>query len=450
VAAGCEGFMPERKMTMASVAMETLGCKVNQYESSYFLETLKAAGYRLESFRERADVYVVHSCTVTSKAAFQTRQLLRRAQRINPDARIVVAGCGAQLEPDRFADERLATHVLGNDEKFDLPRWLEAPGSLSDPLRALSNPRHCTDCRSVPITLMHSGRARAFLKVQDGCDTFCSYCIVPFTRGRSRSLPSGEVRAQMDRFIHHGYQEVVLTGIHLGQWGRDLDPEQDLVGLLRLLAVEHLPPRVRLSSLEPMEWSGELVRHLSSSPCICPHFHIPLQSGDEEILKRMHRPYTPREYSEVVRELQYLFPEAALGADVLVGFPGETEHHFNATFELINRLPLTYLHVFPYSPRKGTPAASWPGRVTGHELKRRTRLLQDLGAGKRLVFRERFVGRWVEVLAEVEEKPGWWRGTTPNYLQVRFSARHRPPPGSLTTVQITRATETGLEGQAAP
>ena len=437
-------------MTKASVALETLGCKVNQYESSYFAETLKAAGYRLASFREHADVYVVHSCAVTSKAAFQTRQLLRRAQRIHPGARIVVAGCGAQLEPDRFADERLATHILGNDEKFDLPHWLEAPGALSDPLRALGNPRHCTGCRSGPISRMHSGRARAFLKVQDGCDTFCSYCVVPLTRGKSRSLPPEEVRAQMDRFIHHGYQEVVLTGIHLGQWGRDLAPAQDLVALLRLLAAEHLPPRIRLSSLEPMEWSGELVRHLSSSPCICPHFHVPLQSGDEEILKRMHRPYTPREYSEVVRELHYLFPEAALGADVLVGFPGETEYHFNATFELISRLPLTYLHVFPYSPRKGTPAARLPGRVTGPELKHRTHSLQDLGFRKRQSFRERFVGRWVEVLVEVEEKPGLWKGTTPNYLQVRFLSRHHPLPGSLAIVQITGATETGLEGQEAP
>jgi threonylcarbamoyladenosine tRNA methylthiotransferase MtaB len=253
----------------------------------------------------------------------------------------------------------------------------------------------------------------------------------------------------MDRFLVHGYQEVVLTGIHLGQWGKDLEPSQDLAGLLRFLGEEGLPPRVRLSSLEPMEWGGGLIPQLSSSPWICPHFHIPLQSGDAEILQRMHRPYTPHAYSEVVRELHFLFPDAALGADVLVGFPGETSDQFNATLELIRNLPLTYLHVFPFSPREGTLAARWPGRVTGHELKRRAQILQSLGAQKREVFRGRFVGRWVEVLTEVEEKPGWWRGTTPNYLQVLFHAQNPPIAGSLVNVRIARCTETGLEGEAA-
>jgi threonylcarbamoyladenosine tRNA methylthiotransferase MtaB len=435
-------------MDKTTVALETLGCKVNQYESSYFLDVLEKTGYLPVSFRERADVYIVHSCAVTSKAAFQTRQLLRRAQRLNPHARIVVAGCDAQLEPGRFAAERLATHVLGNEEKFDLPRWLEAPGSLSSPCLALSDSRLYVRCKSLPTARMHSGRARAFLKVQDGCDAFCSYCVVPLTRGKSRSLPPGEVRAQMDRFLDHGYGEVVLTGIHLGQWGREFEPTLDLTHLLDFLSSGSLPPRVRLSSLESMEWSQSFIRLLSSAPWICPHFHIPLQSGDAEILRRMHRPYSPDDYANVIHELHILFPEAALGADVMVGFPGESEDQFNNTLRLIQQLPLTHLHVFPFSPREGTLAAGLPGRITGAELKRRARALQSIGAEKRRAFQIRFLGKWVEVLVEVREKPGGWRGTTPNYLQVLFASRSAPAPGSLVKVRIVRATENGLEGEA--
>ena len=435
-------------MNRTTVALETLGCKVNQYESSYSLEALKEAGYRPVSFREHADIYIVHSCAVTSKAAFQTRQLLRRAQRLNPEARIVVAGCDAQLEPGRFAGERLATHVLGNEEKFDLPRWLEAPGTLAGPCLAVGDSRRFERCKALPTSRMQSGRARAFLKVQDGCNAFCSYCVVPITRGKSRSLPPEEVRAQMDRFLAYGYREVVLTGIHLGQWGRELKPARDFSQLLKLLSSGGLPARVRLSSLEPVEWTEALLRHLSSAPWVCPHFHIPLQSGDAEILQRMHRPYSPVDYANVVQELHYLFPEAALGADVLVGFPGESEANFNNTLNLIQRLPLSYLHVFPFSPREGTLAARLPGRITGSELKRRAGALQIIGTQKRHAFRARFVGRVVEVLAEVEEKPGWWRGTTPNYLQVLFESRNLTTAGSIARVRITRATETGLEGES--
>ncbi|GLI34526.1 tRNA (N(6)-L-threonylcarbamoyladenosine(37)-C(2))-methylthiotransferase MtaB [Desulforhabdus amnigena] len=429
------------------VALETLGCKVNQYESSYFLQLLEEAGCKTVGFREHADVYIVHSCAVTSKAGFQTRQLLRRAQRLNPAAKIIVTGCEAQLDSRRIAEEGLATHILGNAEKFDLPKWLQAPGSLSHPLMALSDPRRYDHFPPQPVTRMYSGRARAFLKLQDGCDSFCSYCVIPFTRGKSRSLPAHEVRLQMDRFLDHGYQEVVLTGIHLGQWGKDLEPRQGLAALLEELERSALPPRVRLSSLEPMEWTDELLHYLTSRQWICPHFHVPLQSGDDEILERMHRPYKAHQYEELVRELHFLFPRAAIGADVLVGFPGETEEHFQNTFELLNRLPISYMHVFPFSPRPGTLAAKWPGRVTGNELKRRARLLHRLSAAKRQTFRERFMGETIEVLAESQVKPGWWQGTSRNYLQIFFPAPCDLPPGSLVSVRIRRLTGEGVMGE---
>jgi threonylcarbamoyladenosine tRNA methylthiotransferase MtaB len=435
-------------MSTPTFALETLGCKVNQYESSFFQGALEKAGYQSVAFQDRADVYLVHSCTVTGKAAFQTRQLLRRAQRTNSKAIIVVAGCGAQIEAPRLAAEGLATHILGTREKFDLLEWLQAPGTLATPCLGVSNSRSYTAFRTLPVTHMAAARTRAFLKVQDGCDAFCSYCIVPFSRGVSCSLPPAEVHAQVERFRSSGHQEVVLTGIHLGQWGKDLQPAQSLVDLLDNLAAEIPPMRLRLSSLETLEWNSGLLRHLLRWAWICSHFHIPLQSGDVEILQRMHRPYTPRQFAEVILELHHLFPAAALGSDVLVGFPGETARHFTNTLELLQRLPLSYLHVFPYSPRPGTEAAQWPQRVTGAELKGRTLVLRDLSVQKRTAFHGRFVGQTVEVLVEgaVKGRPGWMQGTSSNYLRIAFPAPRPIPAGSSVRVQVRKTSAAGLSG----
>jgi threonylcarbamoyladenosine tRNA methylthiotransferase MtaB len=442
-------------MSFSRVALETLGCKVNQYESSYFLELLKDAGFELVSFREGADIYIVHGCAVTSRAGYQTRQLLRRARRLNPQALIVAAGCDVQVEGERIAAEHLATHILGNEEKFDLVRWLKTGADLANPCLATSDPRNFSGFTALPLTLMHSGRARAFLKIQDGCDSFCTYCIVPYTRGRSRSLPLEDVLGQVNRFVGSGYEEIVLTGIHLGQWGKDLSPEvksssvsPNLANLLGILAENAHPRRLRLSSIEPGEWSRELIERLASWPWICPHFHVPLQSGDREILSRMHRPYTPDLYSELIRELNLRFPEAALGADVMVGFPGETDRSFENTYKLISRLPLTYLHIFPFSPRPGTPAAALPGRIPSSEVKRGIKLLHNLNLKKKEAFRMRFLGKTVEVLAESRVGNGWWRGTSGNYLTVRFRSSRPLSAGSVARVRLVEPTEKELLGQA--
>lgn len=427
-------------MTSKKVAVETLGCKVNQYESSVLLESLKQANWQPVSFKGAADLYVVHGCAVTSRAAFQTRQLLRRARRLNPGALIAVVGCDAQLDHDRLASEGLATHILGTAEKFDIARWIEAPGSFAAPCCAVKGVNDIPRLSAQAVSCMHTGRTRAYLKVQDGCNAYCSYCVVPYTRGRSRSLPPDEVLSQLHRFVDAGYREVILTGIHLGQWGKDLSPARDLTGLLDRIGDSDSPPRVRLSSLEPLEWSDGLLRRISTVPWICPHFHIPLQSGDDDVLAAMHRPYTALQYANLIRELRMLFPEAALGADVLVGFPGETQRRFLNTLHLVEELPLTYLHVFPFSPRPGTPAADMPGRIPGDEMKKRARMLQDIGTRKRRQFRERFLGQSVEVLVEsAASRAGWLRGTTANYLQVLFPAGRVVLPGSIVRVQVVRS-----------
>lgn len=432
-----------------TVALETLGCKINQFESSHFLEILEGAGYRLVSFRDPADIYIVHSCSVTGSAAYQSRQLLRRAQRIQPQARIVLAGCNAHVEQERMVSERLATHLLGNMEKHSLLEWIARPGSLSNPCRAVDDPRGRPrlPLEPLPVHRMHLGRTRAFLKIQDGCDAFCSYCVVPHTRGGSRSLPAVEVRAQLDRFLALGYSEVVLTGIHLGQWGNDLTPRQSLAGLLEWIGEGPLPARLRLSSIEPMEWTEKLLAVLSREPRICPHFHVPLQHGDPEILSAMGRPYTPAQYRDLVHAIRLRFPDAAIGADVMVGFPGETPRHFHNTFELIRDLPLTYLHVFPFSPRPGTEAAGLPGRAAGNELRRRGKALRDLGLEKREAFERACVGRDMDVLVETETPPGWCEGISANYIKVRFPSPGVASPLGIVRVAIQERTANGMAGR---
>lgn len=427
-----------------TIALETLGCKVNQYESSHLMEVLQGAGHQLVSFKDSADAYIVHSCTVTSKAAFQTRQLLRRAGRNNPHSLVIVVGCDAQLEADRIADERLATHIIGSTEKHNLLRWLDVSGSFSSPCKAVSDVRLAARLEPMPTRRMHSGRARAFLKVQDGCDSFCSYCIVPYTRGKSRSLSPDHVRTQLDRYLENGYREVVFSGIHLGQWGRDFDPRQDLLDLLRFLDRATMPPRIRLSSLEPMEWSQSLLDYLRASPWICQHFHVPLQSGSREILKSMGRPYTPQQYAELVSTLHETFPRASIGADVMVGYPGETERQFGETVELISGLPLSYLHVFPFSPRPGTTVAERTDRATGHALRQRAKIMRNLDARKRRSFRQGFLGHCVEVLMETEIEAGVWRGTSDNYIQVVFPVDRPVLPGSLANIRLTRVGRQGV------
>ncbi|MCE5335438.1 MAG: tRNA (N(6)-L-threonylcarbamoyladenosine(37)-C(2))-methylthiotransferase MtaB [Desulfobacteraceae bacterium] len=428
----------DSKKTVRAVAVETLGCKVNQYETSYFLQVLRSKGYECVSFRDRADVYIVHSCAVTAKAGYQTRQLLRRAFRLNPDALIVVAGCYAQMDASRIARERLATHILGNPGKFDLLHWLDRPGTLDSPCIATEGAtRPHPEFELLPVSRMHTGRTRATLKIQDGCNDFCSYCVVPYVRGRCRSLAAEEVLSQVEGLAGAGYREIVLTGIHLGQWGRDLEREPDLCGLLKMMDSRIHPPRLRLSSLEPVEIRPDLLDAIQSRPWICRHFHIPLQSGDAEILRRMRRPYDPDRYAELIFRIHASLPDAAIGADVMAGFPGETPEQFDNTCRLIEGLPLSYLHVFPFSPRPGTLAATFSDPVQGHELKRRTGILQEIGKRKKRAFRERFIGRSMEVLLETQIQPCLWEGLSENYIPVSVPTAEGNLRADLLHVKIT-------------
>lgn len=404
---------------MSTVALATLGCKVNQCESAYLEEILLKHNFNIRPFTEEADLYCINTCAVTSRAAMESRQLIRRAARLNRKAKIVVMGCYSQVAAEEISTIPGVTHILGTSEKLALLEYVSSEEEIRSPSIHLSNAREAPD----PIPLVFSTfsqRTRAFLKVQDGCDAFCSYCIVPYARGRSRSISLVPILEQVETFLEHGYQEIVLTGTHLGQWGSDLEPKQELIGLLRSILGHRPPPRLRLSSLEPGEICSDLLALIASESKICPHLHIPLQSGDATILGRMNRHYDPRLFGEIVQDAIRRIPDLAVGVDAMVGFPGETDKRFQNTYRLIESLPVAYLHIFPFSPRPGTPAASMGEQVSPAVIRQRSRLLRALDKSKRLTFLNRFRGKVRPVLVENRQDAvtGLLCGFSDNYLPV--------------------------------
>ena len=408
---------------MIKVALATLGCKVNQCESAYLEEKLLQSNFDIRPFTEEADLYCINTCAVTSRAAMQSRQLIRRAARLNDEAKIVVMGCYSQVAPEEIATIPGVTHILGTSEKLALLDYISQGEQNTSPHIHRKDSRNAPD----PTPLIFSAfsqRTRAFLKVQDGCDGFCSYCIVPYARGRSRSIPLVPITEQVGKFLDHGYQEIVLTGIHLGQWGSDLKPRQELIGLLHSILGQCPPPRLRLSSLEPAEIFSDLLALIASEPKLCPHLHIPLQSGDATILDRMNRHYHPHFYSEIVLEAIHRIPDLAVGVDVMVGFPGETDERFQNTYRLIESLPIAYLHIFPFSPRPGTRAAAMEDQISPALISQRCRWLRELDQSKRLTFLNRFLGKVRPILVENRQDAatGLPCGFSDNYLPVLVQA----------------------------
>jgi threonylcarbamoyladenosine tRNA methylthiotransferase MtaB len=413
-----------------SVAVATLGCKVNQSESAAFQSCFAEKGFALLPVDSPADIYIINTCAVTAKAAAQSRQLIRRAQRTNPGAKVVVTGCYAQIAPQRIREIASASvSIVGNGDKHHI---FKAALTESPPVQTIQqNPAEeffhdiaaQKDFCQLPVKRF-SGRTRAFLKVQDGCNNFCSYCIVPHARGRSRSLTQDMVLHQALLYAGAGHREIVITGIHVGHYGLDLKPGTTLPGLLKKLCSATPEIRYRLSSLEPSEISEELLEFMQSATNFTPHLHIPLQSGSDAILTKMLRRYTVEEFINKIKQSKEMLPSAAIGVDVLVGFPGETQEDFMQTYELIAKLPITYLHVFPYSKRPGTPAAKMPGQVAPKIKEERVADLRKLDHKKRNAFFSSRIGKVHPVLVETEKSvDGLAKGFTDNYIPVRFKAK---------------------------
>ncbi|MCB2187497.1 MAG: MiaB/RimO family radical SAM methylthiotransferase [Deltaproteobacteria bacterium] len=402
--------------------MAWLGCKVNQAESHHLGRELAARGWERPAPGEPAELAVLLTCSVTAAAARQSRQMARRLARAHPGATVVVTGCDAQAEPAAYQAEGF--RVLGRSELADLaaraargewPTELPGPPDAGSFLPGAWPPGQ--------------GRSRGLLKVQDGCDAHCAYCIVPSTRGRPRSLPLDQALEQWNALAAQGAREVVLTGIHLGRWGRDLTPPRELAALVAALLAAP-GPRLRLSSLEGGEVSPELWDLARREPRLCRHFHLPLQSGCDRLLRAMGRPHPTAHFRRTVELLHRELPGVCLGADVMVGLPGEDAAAFRETRDFLASLPLAYLHVFPYSPRPGTPAAQRPGRPPGDLVKARAEELRTLGQG----FRERFAASQVGAVLDLVVEGGG-RGRSGNYCLVELPGG--PPPGSLARMEIT-------------
>jgi threonylcarbamoyladenosine tRNA methylthiotransferase MtaB len=407
---------------MPTVAFATLGCRLNQVDTQSLQGALEASGFRAVSDAEAADVVVVNTCTVTARAEASDRQMIRRLARAHPKARLVVTGCWAQTDPERVAAMADVDLVVGNSDKHRLPDLLQLllTGGVADRLQV----RDVARLRAIPAMPLArpAGRSRAFLKVQEGCRHRCAFCIVPRARGASRSHELKVVLDQARLLAESGHLEITLTGVDLGSYGADLRPRTSLAALLEeMIGIPGLY-WIRLSSVLPAYFTPELLDLVARSPIIAPHFHIPLQSGSDRVLRRMRRPYTAALYAQLVKQLARSRPGLGLGADVIAGHPGETEADFADTMALVEELPFSYLHVFPYSDRPGTEAALMDGHADERVIRRRSRRLRDLGRRKNRAFREGLVGTAQELLVlETRDATDHLVGLTGNYVEVAFA-----------------------------
>jgi threonylcarbamoyladenosine tRNA methylthiotransferase MtaB len=417
------------------VGLTTLGCKVNQYESAALAEDLQQKDYALVPFNSSADVYIINTCTVTAFSDFQSRQMIRRAHRVNPQAKIIVTGCYAQIAAADIAGIEGVTLVVGNNQKSIIPDLLQRCDTDSRRFYTSDIFQQKEFC-ALPLSRFIN-RSRAYLKIQDGCNYFCSYCIVPFARGKSRSMPQQEVLRALDNLCRQDYKEIVLTGIHLGAYGQDLQPPTNLPEMITRIIEQAGNTRIRLSSIEPREITDELLQLFNKRDNLCPHLHIPLQSGDDNILNLMKRDYDADFYRKLIEKITATVRDVAIGVDVMVGFPAEGEKEFNNTLHLLKELPIAYLHVFPYSERPQTSAREIQPKVNGPLIKKRAAILRSLGAKKKETFTKRFLGKELRVLVEKikDKKTGLMKGFSQNYLPVLID---KPDLSALNKIVIVQ------------
>lgn len=404
---------------MPTVSLHTLGCKLNHAETSTIGRQFVDRGYAIVEFGRPADVCVINTCTVTHRADRECRQLIRRALRTSPDSFVIVTGCQAQLQPEAIASIKGVDLVLGTREKFDVFTHAGELGKRTA-ARVVVSDIAAGDDFGAASSSIPGEQTRAFLKVQDGCDYTCAYCTIPLARGASRSLPPAECVRHAEQLAAQGYREVVLTGVNVGDYegGDGSDFLQLLTALVTVPGIE----RWRISSIEPNLLTDDLLRFIATEPKMCPHLHLPLQSGDDDVLRLMRRRYTTTDFAALVNRIRLAIPHAGIGVDVIVGFPGETEASFAVTHEFIARLPVSYLHVFTYSERPNTPAAGFPHAVEPRERFARNDALRLLGHKKRQAFMRAMIGTRQEILVERDMHGSDRLGFTGNYIRTAVSA----------------------------
>jgi threonylcarbamoyladenosine tRNA methylthiotransferase MtaB len=450
---------------MATFSLENFGCRATEADAAAMRRALRSAGWTMLDQHASSDVVVLNTCTVTSAADSQARDAVRKIHRANPAARILVTGCYAQRAPEDLAQLPGVSWVVGNSHQTEIPRLLrelfaphsDAPSAVgsvasfssaaidsrsardfvplatleTEPMSLARGPAKIlsgdifaqTTMQVRPLEGIPADRTRPILKIQDGCNNRCSYCVIPFVRGRSRSLPPAEVLGEIEKLVAAGAKEIVLSGINLGSYGRDLAPRVELANLVRRILNETALEQLRFSSIEPQDITEDFVALVTASPRIAPHFHVPLQSGSDRILRAMHRWYRAAHYAERIQLIRSALPGAAIGADVIAGFPGETDEDFNATFDFIARLPFTYLHVFSFSARPGTKAADLGALVSLAVTRDRARALRTVGQQKATAFRELQARRTLRALTLARGGDTWTEALTGNYLKVRVEGR---------------------------
>ena len=403
---------------MKKVAFYTLGCKVNQYETEAMLEMFKKDGYTQVDSEDFADVYVINTCTVTHMSDRNSRQYIRRMKKKNPDAIIAVVGCYSQVSPEEILEIEEVNLVMGTNERRQIVEEIKKLDA-SKKASTVDDIMKVRAFEEIEIN-QTNGRTRAFMKIQDGCDRFCTYCIIPYARGgrvRSRDLES--IINEANKLANNGYKEIVLTGIHVASYGKDVkDADTNLLTVIKAIDKIEGVERIRLSSVEPLLMTDEFIDTVAKMPKVCPHFHLSLQSGCDETLKRMNRRYTTKEYKEIVDKLRQKMPNVAITTDVIVGFPGETNNEFSQTYEFLRDIELSQMHVFKYSPRKGTPAADMENQIDPQMKQMRSDKLIALNKQNFTNFAKKFEGQEFNVLFEQNIGENKYEGLTPNYIRV--------------------------------
>ena len=449
---------------VATYHVENFGCRATQADGAAIERQLLDRGLERATNAGEAEVVVLNTCTVTAAADHDARSAIRRIHRDNPAAQILVTGCYAQRAPHELSSLPGVSLVVGNSHKHELASHLQPIRGTSDFVPLAQIGAYANASVVVGDIFAHSElmaapvfggdaleKTRPNLKVQDGCNNRCSFCIIPYVRGKSRSLKLEHVIREVDDLVARGYREIVLSGINLGRWGRELSPRTNFAAMLRAILDNTTIEKVRISSVEPMDWTNEVIELVASSPRICKHAHVPMQSGSDRILRKMHRKYRPWHYADRIERIRRAMADAAIGADVMVGFPGETDDDFEQTRALIERLPFTYLHVFTYSSRPGTPSATMPEQVPAQVARERNRILRELATRKKRAFMESFVGREVEAITLTHFDGEYTEALTDNYLKLRVrganDANHRlrlPVAGVQEDALIVELTPLGM------
>ena len=426
-----------KEVVMKKVSFYTLGCKVNQYETNGMIQKFKESGYEIVDIeQEIADICIVNTCTVTNMSDRKSRQALRKIKEKNPNAVIVATGCYAQVAKAELEKMPEIDIVLGNDEKNDIVKYVEKFIKEKDKLikiQDISNQKEFIDMGQITYT----EKTRAVVKIQDGCNQFCSYCIIPYARGRVRSRSQESIINEITQISKKGIKEVVITGIHIASYGRDFNDENGLIDLLEKINLIDGIERIRLGSLEPTIITEEFIKRLVKLDKICHHFHLSLQSGCNETLNRMNRKYSTDEFRKIVERLRKYYKDVILTTDIIVGFPGETEEEFKQTYQFLEEIKFYKMHVFPYSPRRGTRAAVMPNQIDGNIKEQRSKKLIELSNKNEKEYNEQYIGKEVEVLFEDREKE-YYKGHTQNYILVKYKTAEELE-NTIKTVKVLTA-----------